>query len=66
MPRFRLDHPPTPQDVANEIEQKKLREYKKVWRNANNIVDIMGSSTLRAWGPLAEETQQEMMHIMKE
>jgi hypothetical protein len=54
--QYHLDHPPTPHTVANEGEQTKLKRYKTIWKDADKIVDIMGFSTLGAWGPLATET----------
>ena len=45
-----------PHTVANEGEQTKLKRYKTIWKDADKIVDIMGFSTLGAWGPLATET----------
>ena len=54
--QYHLDHPPMPHTVANEGEQTKLKRYKTIWKDADKIVDIMGFSTLGAWGPLATET----------
>ncbi len=54
--QYHLDHPPMPHSVANEGEQTKLKRYKTIWKDADKIVDIMGFSTLGAWGPLATET----------
>ena len=45
-----------PHTIANEGEQTKLQRYKTIWKDADKIVDIMGFSTLGAWGPLATET----------
>ena len=45
-----------PHNVANEGEQTKLKRYKTIRKDADKIVDIMGFSTLGAWGPLATET----------
>ena len=54
--QFQPDHPPMPHTMANEGEQTKLQKYKTIWKDADKIVDIMGFSTLGAWGPLATET----------
>ena len=58
--RRQIYKPLTPHTVAEEGEQGKLKRYEKVWENAKELVDIMGFSTLGAWGPSAEETVNEL------